>query len=53
MNYSSPSPVPYGSACATGPGPGTPIMQSPQDSAGDLNYSMMKNVPGGINVCIN
>jgi hypothetical protein len=50
MNYSSPSPVPYGASCAPNQGPGTPIMQSPQDSSGDLNYQMMKNLPGGMNV---
>jgi hypothetical protein len=48
MNYSSPSPVPYGVAA----GPGTPLMQSPQDTSGEMNYSMMKNVSGGMNVMI-
>lgn len=45
MNYSSPSPVPYG---VSSHGPSTPIIQSPQDSSVEMNYGMMKNVPGGM-----
>lgn len=52
MNYSSSSPGNYGGPPgSTGPpGPGTPIMPSPQDSSnsgGDSMYTMMKPVPGG------
>ncbi|KAK0168601.1 hypothetical protein PV327_002381, partial [Microctonus hyperodae] len=52
MNYSSSSPGNYGGPPgSTGPpGPGTPIMPSPQDSSnsgGENMYTMMKPVPGG------
>ncbi|XP_077500538.1 sequence-specific single-stranded DNA-binding protein isoform X14 [Amblyomma americanum] len=54
MNYSSASPGShYGGPPVSGsgpPGPGTPIMPSPQDSSnsgGDGMYAMMKPVPGG------
>lgn len=54
MNYSSASPGShYGGPPVSGtgpPGPGTPIMPSPQDSTssgGESMYAMMKPVPGG------
>lgn len=51
MSYSSPSPGNYGGppGSAGPPGPGTPIMQSPQDSSNSGNdsmYTMMKSVQG-------
>ena len=55
MNYSSPSPVSYappgggGGGVSLGHhGPSTPIIPSPQDPSGDLNFNLIKNVnPGG------
>ena len=31
-------------------GPGTPIMQSPQEPNNDVNYGMMKGMPPNMNV---
>ncbi|XP_017771504.1 PREDICTED: single-stranded DNA-binding protein 3 isoform X6 [Nicrophorus vespilloides] len=52
MNYSSSSPGNYGAppGSAGPPGPGTPIMPSPQDSSnsgGENMYTMMKPAVGG------
>jgi hypothetical protein len=57
MNYSSPSPVSYvtptGGNNANLPighhGPSTPIIPSPQDSSGELNFNLInvKNVNSG------
>ena len=54
MNYSSPSPVSYatpggntGGVPLSHHGPSTPIISSPQDSSGDLNFNLIKNVNSG------
>lgn len=43
ITYSSPSPVPYPPH-----GPGTPIMQSPQEANNEVSYGMMKGMPGNM-----
>ena len=59
MSYSSPSPVLYappggGGGGGSGGGvpighhgPSTPIIPSPQDQSGDLNFNLIKNVNSG------
>jgi len=47
MNYSSPSPVPYGQMPMSHHGPGTPI--SPQDGNPDMQ-NFARNVPAGMPV---